>query len=137
MKWRVVEDKNIADLYLTVFGKDKKTLLKNIVLAFADQITDLKKIQENIKEKIVINQKNFEKIVFELINRLIYLKDVKETIFKKSQFCLKKNYLETILIGQKISDNLPLKIDIKALTYHKFKIEKKKKLLVAHLVFDI
>lgn len=137
MKWVVVDDKNIADLYLKVFGQDKINLLKNIVEAFSDQISNINQLKTNLKEKIVIKEDNFENLIWEFINQLIYLKDVKRKLFKKGEFFLGKKILQATLFGQKITNKLPLKVDIKALTYHKFKIEKEKNDYQVHLIFDI
>lgn len=137
MKWLVVEDKNIADLYLKVFGQDKTNLLENIVEAFADQITTINQLKTNLKEKIIVKENDFEKLILEFINQLVYLKDVKKELFKKGEFLLENKTLQATLFGQKITAKLPLKVDIKALTYHKFKIEKDKNGYQVHLVFDI
>lgn len=137
MKWMIVDDKNIADLYIKVFGQDKINLFKNIVEAFSDQITNINQLKTNLKEKIIIKEDDLENLIREFINQLIYLKDVKKELFKKGEFFLEKKILQATLFGQKITDKLPLKVDIKALTYHKFKIEKRKNGYQVHLIFDI
>lgn len=137
MNWLVVEDKNIADLYIKVFGKDKINLLQNIIKAFSDQITNLNKLKPILKQKITIKENNLEKVIETLINKLIYFKDVKEELFNRGQFSFKNKTLQVTLFGQKIKKNLPLKVDIKALTYHRFKVEKNKQGYQVDLVFDI
>lgn len=137
MSWVLVEDKNIADLYIKVFGKDKINLLQNIIKAFSDQITNLDKLKPITKEKITIKENNLEKVIEALINKLIYFKDVKGELFCGGKFSFKNKTLQVTLFGQNIKKNLPLKVDIKALTYHRFKVEKNNQGYQVDLVFDI
>ena len=135
-KWEIVEDKNIADVLLVVYGKTKNGLLNNLLEAFGSIITESKKI--NLKKEISfkIEGKNFSEQVFLFIEKLIYLKDTKYLIFKKGNFRFKKNSIEANLFGQKLT-NLPIKVDIKALTKHKFNLEMKNGVYRLSLVFDI
>jgi SHS2 domain-containing protein len=135
-KWEMAEDKNIADVLLIVYGKTKNALLNNLLEAFGSIITEVKKI--NLKKEITfkIKAENFSEQIFLFIERLIYLKDTKYLIFKKGSFRFKKDSIEANLFGQKVT-NLPIKIDIKALTKHKFKLERKNGVYHLSLVFDI
>ena len=135
-KWEMAEDKSIADVLVIVYGKTKNALLNNLLEAFGSIITEVKKI--NLKKEITfkIKAENFSEQIFLFIERLIYLKDTKYLIFKKGSFRFKKDSIEANLFGQKVT-NLPIKIDIKALTKHKFKLERKNGVYRLTLVFDI
>jgi SHS2 domain-containing protein len=138
-KWIIREEKNIADILIEVYGKDEYELLNNIIQAFTSIITDLKKMKLKEKLSFKIKANNLADLVFYFVERLIYFKDVKDLLFKKGAFSLEKNrqlYLSVNLLGEKISQNLPVKIDIKALTRHKFAIEKNI-YYKAVMVFDI
>ena len=135
-KWEIIEDKNIADVLLVVYGKTKNGLFNNLLEAFSSIITESKKI--NLKKKVTfkIAGENFSEQVFLFIEKLIYLKDTKYLIFKKGNFRFKKNLIKATLFGQKLA-NLPIKVDIKALTKHKFNLEMKNGVYRLSLVFDI
>jgi len=135
-KWEIVEDKNIADVLLVVYGKTKNGLLNNLLEAFGSIITESKKINLKKETSFKIEGKNFSEQVFLFIEKLIYLKDTKYLIFKKGNFRFKKNSIEATLFGQKLT-NLPIKVDIKALTKHKFNLEMKNGVYRLSLVFDI
>jgi len=139
-KWIIKEDKNIADVFIEVYGADEEEFFQNILQAFTNIVTDLKKIKTKEKLSFKLKAENLSELVFNFVDRLIYLKDVKNLLFRKGRFLFKKNHqllLAGELLGEKISDKLPIKIDIKALTHHKFKVKKEKKGLKATLVFDI
>jgi len=135
-KWEIVEDENIADILVIVYGKTKESLLRNILFAFCSIVTEVEKI--NLKKEVTfkIKGENFSEQVFLFIEKLIYLKDTKHLIFKKGNFRFKKKLIKATLFGQKLTD-LPTKVDIKALTKHKFKLEKKEGYYQLTLVFDV
>lgn len=137
MPYQIIEDKNLADIYLKVWAKTKKDLFNEIVSTFSNQITYTDRVKKEIKEKINLKEKNFSDLVFKFIEKLIYLKDVKNLIFKKGEIVLKNNQIKGYLFGQKINQDLPIKLDIKAITYHKFKVRKEKNFYYLYLVFDI
>lgn len=137
MPYQIIEDKNLADIYLKVWAKTKKDLFNEIVSTFSNQITYTDRVKKEIKEKINLKEKNFSDLVFKFIEKLIYLKDVKNLIFKKGEIVLKNNQIKGYLFGQKINQELPIKLDIKAITYHKFKVRKEKNFYYLYLVFDI
>ncbi|MDH7476528.1 MAG: archease [Microgenomates group bacterium] len=136
-KWFLDENKSIADIMVVVYGQDKEKLLKNSLLAFTSIITDIKKLKSKYKIKIKIKESSFPKLLFNFVEQLIYLKDSQNILFKEAKLRLLKNHLIGQLIGDKISLTLPIKTDIKALTYHSFLVKKAKNYYRAKLVFDV
>ncbi len=137
MPYKIIEDKNIADVYLKIWAKTKEELFNEIIFAFSDQITQSDQIKNKIKQKINLKENNFSNLVFRFIEKLIYLKDTKSLIFKESRIFLNNNQIKGYLFGQKINQDLPIKLDIKAVTYHKFQIKNEKNFYCLYLVFDI
>jgi len=136
-KWEIIEDKNIADIFLIIYGKDKTELLNNVICAFTSIIVNISSIK-NFKQQIFLEIKanDFSNQIFSLIEKLIYFKDVEGLVFKKGEFSFKKNVLYAQLFGAKINHE-QTKIDIKALAKHRFNLKKKKGIYQLSLVFDI
>ncbi len=137
MPYKIIEDKNIADIHLKIWAKTKEELFNEIIFAFSDQITQFNQINNKIKQRINLKEDNFSDLVFRFIEKLIYLKDAKSLIFKEGKIVLNNNQIKGYLYGQKITQDLPIKLDIKAVTYHKFQVKKEKKFYSLYLVFDI
>lgn len=138
-KWLIKENENIADILIEIYGKDKKEFFQNILQAFTAVITDFEKLKLKEKLSFRIKGESFSDLVFNFIEKLIYLKDVKGLLFKEGKFYFEKNnclILKVDLLGEKISERLPVKIDIKAVTQHKFRVEKNH-IYKATIVFDI
>jgi SHS2 domain-containing protein len=137
-KWHIADKENIADIKLEVFGKNKLTLLQNLTQAFSSLICDFKKLKNKIKiGPLKIKEENFKDSLFKFTEKLIFLKDTQFFLPKKGDFQIKNNQIISYLYGQKINKNLPIKIDIKAVTYHKFNLIKKNDSYTLTLVFDI
>lgn len=140
-KWIVKEDQNIADVMVEVYGKNEEDIFHNILEAFTNIITEVEKIKPVKEISLKITGEDLDELIFNFIEQLIYLKDTKQMLFSAGSFQVmftKNGYTLFVgLKGQKITKNLPIKIDIKALTYHKFKVEKKDHEYKITLVFDI
>ena len=139
--WKIFEDKNLADILVVVSGKNEEELFLHILQAFLNIITKAEKIMQKIEIPLKMQGKNLDELIINFINELIYLKDTKFQLFKSGSFKItftKQGLsLYALLKGQKIGKKLPINADIKALTLHKFKVEKKANKCTVTLVFDI
>ncbi|MEW6170759.1 MAG: archease [Candidatus Omnitrophota bacterium] len=128
-----------ADMGLEIFGKNYKELFTNAAFGFSSLITDLKKIKPVKIHKINLKAQNIEELFLNWLRELIFLYSAKQLIFKKFSFVkLNQIMLESIAFGEKIDlARHAIKIDIKAVTYHQFKIEKNKSGLKATVIFDV
>ncbi len=137
-KWIVIENKNIADLIIEVYGSSKKSLLKNVLLAFSSLITDVKRLKNIVKMKgLEITGESLEERIFHFVEKLIYFKDTQFLLFKKGEFKILEDKIIANLSGQKITPLLPVKVDIKALTRHKFNLKEEKGYYKLVMVFDV
>ena len=128
-----------ADMGLEIFGKNYKELFTNAALGFSNLITDLKKIKTSKIHKINLKAQNIEELFLNWLRELIFLYSAKQLIFKKFSFAkLNEKMLKSTVLGEKIDlTKHGIKIDIKAVTYHQFKIEKTRTGLKATVIFDV
>ena|SRR3989344_925023 len=141
MKWKIIDDKNIADIMIKVSANSEEVLFSNILEAFTEVITKISRVKAEKDISIKITGKNLSELVSNFINKLIYLKDTDFLIFRRGEFKLmftREGYtLFALLSGQKIKKNLSIKTDIKALARHKFKVEKIRNKYKVSLVYDV
>ena len=141
MKWKIIDDKNIADIMIKVSANSEEVLFSNILEAFTEVITKISRVKAEKDISIKITGKNLSELVSNFINKLIYLKDTNFLIFRRGEFKLmftREGYtLFALLSGQKIKKNLSIKTDIKALARHKFKVEKIRNKYKVSLVYDV
>jgi SHS2 domain-containing protein len=137
-RWQVFDKENIADIKLAVFGRTKKELLQNLIQAFTETVSAIKRVnKKEVIKDLKVKGENFSEVVFNFIEKLIFLKDAKFFLAKDGIFKFKNNELTFSLLGQTITKDLPIKTDIKALAKHKFQVKKEKNYYKVSLVFDI
>ena len=80
---------------------------------------------------------DLEQLLVLFLSELVYLKDAELLFFSKFEVKLKGNTLKAKILGDKYSDKMKFKNDVKAITMHLLKIEKKKETYFATVVLDI
>lgn len=125
-----------ADLKIRAFGKDKKELFLNMLLAMAESQKPEIKNKGRIKRQIKIKSPDLMSLLVDFLNEALYLSQINkevyfEAIFKK----LTDKEIKGELIGREIER---FGEDIKAATYHNLDIHQKKdKIWQAIVLFDI
>ncbi|PIN98717.1 MAG: archease [Candidatus Diapherotrites archaeon CG10_big_fil_rev_8_21_14_0_10_31_34] len=126
-----------ADVKFRAFGKTKKELIENSGKALCNAIIDLKTIEKKGKAVIEIKAENFEELLFEFLKEVLFEIDSQEIIFsgfkvkeliegKKSEKEIEFK-LRVSCFGEKIDlKKHEIKTEVKAITKHEFKVEKKK-----------
>jgi len=130
-----------ADLKFRAFGKTKKELIENCGKALCNAIIDSEKVEEKGKGIIAVQAENFEQALFDFLKEVLFQVETQEIIF--SEFKVKelkeekKVFLKVEASGEKINlDKHEVKTEIKAITKHGFKVEKKDK-WTAEVLVDV
>lgn len=141
MRYKFLEDVATADIAFEAYGKDEEELLTNAALAVCDTSADLKKIKGEKKKEVELEEKDFEQLLYDFLEEIVFLKDAEYIIFNKVKVKVKKNetyHLFAELWGDTIDpDKHGLKNDVKAVTMHQFKVEKTKKGWKAFVILDV
>lgn len=122
MKYEILEHK--ADLKIRAFGKDKKELFSNMLLAMAESQRPEIKSKERIKRQIKIKSPDLLTLLVDFLNEVLYLSQTKKEVY--SSIIFKKftdKEIKGELLGQKIER---FGEDIKAATHHDLEIKKNK-----------
>jgi len=136
MKYRFVN--HTADIAFEVCGDEIDELIKNATLAFYDAFVDLSKLGSSIEKRLEVEAESIDYLLFNWLNELLYLfeteffagKDVEVKVSEDNGFKAKG-----IIRGDKIYPEI-VKTEPKAITFHKFRVEKKDK-WTAFVIIDI
>ena len=138
MKYKFLD--HTADIMFEAYGNSLNILFENAALATEATMIDLKQIKQDIKRKVSLKNKNIETLLYDFLSELLYFKDAELLLFSKIKVEIKKNkiyYLKAVLAGEKLNDKHEQKVDVKAVTFHKFEIKKRAKDYVARVILDI
>jgi len=141
MRYRFLEETATADIAFEAFGKDEAELLENAALAVCDTSANLGKISGDKKKEVSLDAKDFESLVYDFLEEIVFLKDAEYTIFNKIEVKVTKDdgyHLFASLYGEEINpDKHELKNDVKAVTLHQFKVEKVSDGWKAFVILDV
>ena len=115
-----------ADVAIRAYGIDIKQAFANAAKALFSLITELDNVEDVLHRDIELTATDQESLLVEWLNKLIYLFDAENIIFKRFDIIrLANTQLEARCYGEKVDRSRhELKIGVKAATYHMLKIDK-------------
>ena len=127
-----------ADVKFQAFGKDLEEVFENSALAmFNTMYTGKIKTAKNFKIKV--KGKDYESLLYNFLEELLFLMDSKNFFLskiKKIRINREKLVLEAEISGDD-AKNYKVHIDVKAITYNEMFVKKQKDKLVAQVVLDV
>ncbi len=125
-----------ADMGLFAYGQTLAEAYANAAYGMFAVMTDLRKVRETEERRISITEKDKENLLFEWLNRLLYLFDVEHLLFSRFDMKLKGLRLTATCYGEKFD---PLRhkmtIGVKSATYYMMEVDEKRNRV--RVVFDI
>ncbi len=114
-----------ADLKIKAFGKTKKELFLNALLAMNKSMEpEIKKSSKDIKRKIKIKSFDSATLLIDFLNEILYLVQINKEIYFDIKFIIfTDKEIKADLLGCKAEKFIK---DIKAATYYQLSINKKK-----------
>lgn len=139
--FKITQFDHTADIGFNIEASSLNELFKASAIATFDTMVEIKKIKPKLKKTIKLKNKEIDKLFFDFIDELIFLKDSKYMLFSKFNIKIKQEkdsyLLNSIIFGEKINPKKqPLKIDVKAITFHEFFVKKEKN-WKARFILDI
>ena len=142
MPFKYIPEIATADIAFEATGKNLNGLFESCAMAVEDTMVETKGIKTNVSKEIKLSDKELEKLLFDFLNELVYMKDADLLLFSKVKCSIKeskgKYSLVAVLKGEKIDTKRhELRNDIKAVTWHMFKIEKIRTGYKALIIVDV
>lgn len=143
VSFKVIEHAATADVLFQAFGKTLNTCFKNAALALESlTVSPLSSIHPSSEETMVLSADDKKSLLIAFLEELIFIKDTKHLVFSKMKVTIKETEehwsLTATLNGEKINPKKhQLGNDIKAVTYHQFKLVKQKGVWMAQVLLDI
>jgi len=141
MAYKYLEDVSIADVAFEATGKTLEGMFESAGLAVTNvMVKDLKSVKPKVRKSIKLENKDVEKLLFNFLQEFVFWKDKDLLLFSKVCVKIKHQdgyFLSATLSGEKIdAKRHEMLVDVKAVTWHLFKVEKTKG-WKCHVVLDI
>ena len=126
-----------ADVGLVAYGKTLAEAFANAAYGMFSIIAGLKTVKETESRTLEISEDDYEALLFEWLNSLLYFFDVETLLLKRFDIIyLDKNRLKAVCYGEKYdSSRHRLQAGVKAATYHMLKVDEQKKQV--QVIFDV
>lgn len=126
-----------ADTGLKAYGKDLKDAYANAAYGMFSIIAELDNVKETESCRIEVNEDDYESLLFEWLNDLLYYFDVENLLFKRFEIIeLTDSHLMSECYGEKYDPSRHrIKTGIKSATYHMLTVDKEKN--EVHVIFDV
>lgn len=136
---RYEQTDHTADIGLKIFGNSLPELFANAGYALCDTVTKISAINPVTKQTFCLQRDTTEELLVEWMGALLYTFETEGLIFSRFNIMsINKNSLSAEAEGEFFNSALhTIKNGVKAVTYHKLKIEEKSGLWQAEIVLDI
>lgn len=128
-----------ADLGIKVWGADLKKLFIHSASAMYGLIADIDSVKPAVSIEVKVEAQDKDELLKNWLSELLYYFHVKETLF--SEFLIKEldeKRIVSVAKGEKIDKKRhTLRHEIKAVTFHNLKIEKKDNRYITDIIFDV
>tara|TARA_Y100000310_G_scaffold194711_2_gene194709 strand:- start:1827 stop:2255 length:429 start_codon:yes stop_codon:yes gene_type:complete len=139
--YKFLEDIAIADAAFEAKGDNLEEVFEASADAVFETSANVKSVGNSFVHKFELENEDIEDLLYEFLEEIVYIKDKDYVVFSKCAVSIKKNGkygLSAKLYGEKIdSEKQELKVDVKAVTMHKFELKKTDSGYFARVVLDI
>lgn len=144
MPYRFIEGLTVADVAFEARGKTLEELFTSAAQAvIATQLEDLRTVRKKESRPFDLTHKAIDMLLFNFLQELIYWKDVDQIVFKSFDLSIRQGpdglyYLAGTGRGEPIDlSRHRLRVDVKAVTLHKFEVTSDADGWKATVVLDI
>lgn len=139
-KIRILE--HTADIAVEVFAGDIEHLFIFAAEAWLTAVADTEKATSDEERDIMLSSSSLEVLLVDFLSELNYLLNTKKWIYLDTEkISIKQNGKFTLIAkvkGTKLNENnVKLKNEIKAITFHQMNIEKIENGFITKIIFDI
>ena len=143
MPYEFLEEVAIADIAFKATGKDLEELFVAAAEATMNvMVEELASIRPTEERKLTFENNALDLLLFDFLQELIYYKDAEELLLRVGQVKLEEKdrrfFLQATARGEKIDPSRhQLRVDVKAVTLHQFRVETNNQGWEAHVILDI
>ena len=142
MPFEYLDDEAIADIAFRATGKDIDQLFHDSAMAVCQLQTDIEILDESIKKEIQLEANDFERLLYMLLDEIIFLKDADLFFPKKVSLKVKKMNGKCQVSGYFQGCTFdytkhPMGNDIKAITLHDFYVKEIPEGWESYVLIDI
>lgn len=141
LAYRFLDDVTHADIAFEATGADLEALFRSAAEAtVGSMVSNLASIAERERREIDLRCADTEQLLHEFLEKFIFYKDAEQLLLKVRSVTITRDALrlKAELIGERVDPSRhELITDVKAVTFHRFKVERGAEHWKATVVLDV
>jgi SHS2 domain-containing protein len=131
-----------GDIGVALSGRTLDELFSSAAAAFSESITPLAGVEPRRPEELEVAAPELDLLLVDFLSELLYRFDTRGWLTREAQVAVRECdggwELQGTLLGEKLDDaRHPIRVLIKAVTYHKLEVANREGMWNANIVFDI
>ena len=128
-----------ADIGISAWGTELKALFVEAARGLFSVMVELSHVHGKEKIRVSVTAENEEELLLKWLKELLFLFDTKRLVFSEFKIRqLEPTLLDAEVIGEVLdSEKHTLGREVKAITYHQFKLTKERARWTANIILDI
>ena len=133
------EIEHTADVGVEIYGASFEELLRHAAQALFDTIADVSTIRPECERAVQVSGADKETLLMNWLRELLFLFSVEEDVYADAEIqSLRRGELCAIVRGERLDiERHRFKTELKAVTYHQFKLEQREGRWIARVIFDV
>ena len=141
MSYKFFEDIAVADVAFEAYGKTLEEMFESAGLAVTNtMVKDLSAIEPKIKKEFTVKSDKIDMLLFDFLQEIVFYKDSEKLLLGKFKLKVDEEKCEVSCVAE--GEELDIKkhdltVDVKAVTFHKFEVEKTDDGWKSQVILDI
>ncbi len=137
MRYRLLD--HTADLRVQVYGNSLRQLFQNALYTLTDLLTDARRVRTLRSRRVTVRGEGEDLLLVRFLRELLFLFETRRFLGRRLEFIRRG---DTILAARVWGERFdparhPLRTEVKAVTYHRLKVERRRGRWVAEVIFDV
>ena len=141
--YRYLEDIAIADVAFQAWGQTREAVFEQAARATLNtMVEDLASVEAALVRSVALQGEQLDLLLFDFLNEIVFYKDAEQLLLLPAEIEIGGDEgalaLRAVLVGEQVDpERHPLVVDVKAVTLHRFALEKRKGRWWTEVVLDI
>ena len=133
------EFEHTADIGMEMYGATLEELFRNAGRALFDTIVEIDRIQPRVERNVSVTGDDDELLLMNWLRRLLYLFAVESEVYGEFRIvALQSGALQAVVTGEPLDmERHHFKTELKAITYHQFRLIHEQDGWRATVIFDV
>ena len=140
-EFEFLEEVATGDVAMVARAGSQEALFRAAAKGLSETMVETKGVRPDIAKEIALVEESIDRLLYQWLSELVYLKDAERLLFSMFEVTIERgplHQMKGVAIGERIDPSRhTLRNDVKAVTLHRFRVEREEGAWKATMIFDI